>query len=203
MFEFRVPCKIRIPYSCFPTIAYPESFFRQHPAPNIDLHTKITFLTSSRSWEHAPNIVPQYAQSAAMMARKILPALAGALVAATLMLSTSTSAFQGFHHAGLPTKPPSNPAQCTPAGPRVDHPTAPTSVPALPGLLSLPHSRHVRAAQKIQVHAHTHTHTHTHTHSCLPIKYNLSLSPSLRVSLSVYRFIYVRMLTFTVCSPKC
>jgi hypothetical protein len=81
-------------------------------------------------------------------ARRGLAAISGVL----LMLSSAVA-----FRTGLPRGPPaSSPAQCSPAGPRVDLPgQPPRSPPPAPGLVGLPHPRHARAAQKIQALAKT------------------------------------------------
>lgn len=82
-----------------------------------------------------------------MTRRSLGRAAAGAIGGIVLLLS-STVAFR----TGLPASAPaSSPAQCSPAGPRVDLPGRPARAPAPPGLLGLPHPRHARAAHKIQV----------------------------------------------------
>ena len=78
-----------------------------------------------------------------------------AMLAAVLVAAASLAPAAAFRHGLLPSSAPppatSHPAQCTPSGPRVDSPSStPFRAPA-PGLLGLPHSRHLRAAQKIQV----------------------------------------------------
>ena len=78
-----------------------------------------------------------------------------AMLAAVLIAAASLAPAAAFRHGMLPSSAPppatSHPAQCTPSGPRVDSPSStPFRAPA-PGLLGLPHSRHLRAAQKIQV----------------------------------------------------